>query len=108
MKPIDFLGDKVIYDKEYLKVIDSKKDIAHYTPIARILFEYDKPIQRNLGEWIADAINQKLERERMNDWLAKTKPLEGTELDVLNETLKKQASSTPTSLLRTSPNAEPI
>ena len=82
MKPQDFLGDRVWFDKMgsgyfWAEDKDGSQMVAQirgWGAIQNLFKNKDGSIdfpkaemyQDKLGEWIADAINEKLERERNN------------------------------------------
>ena len=80
MKPTDFLGEKVIYDN-FGQFLWSVERSGHHQKLAdlrgwgaiqnlfaskkgEVDFDAASKFQDDLGQWIADAINEKLERER--------------------------------------------
>lgn len=53
----------------------------------------------NVWNWIESNILQKQQEANINNIWSNTKPMEGKELEVLNETLKKSLSDKPTTLI---------
>ena len=76
MKPTDFLGEKVRFKKKdgyfYTKKETLFCSMRGWAKIYALFHNEDDPtsgfkareFHKNLGQWIADAINEKLERER--------------------------------------------
>lgn len=72
-KPSDFIGEKAIYDEHGQIIFASTGDdiqmfldLRGWGRISKVipnLTEATK-FQDNLGKWVVDAINEKLERER--------------------------------------------
>jgi len=70
----DFIGEKATYDKECFSIFGEDKkgglqlllDVRGWGAISSKLKDENKAVQLldNLGAWIAEAINEKLERER--------------------------------------------
>lgn len=81
MKPQDFIGVKAEYDDEGTMIwgINEKDELQHILDVrgwGAIQNLFDEPkgaandamkFQDGLGEWIAEAINEKLEREKSGE-----------------------------------------
>ena len=72
MKPEDFIGPKVYYDDHGQMIFSDRgekkgvqliADIRGWGAIQNLPIENPDKFQESVGEWIADAINEKLQRD---------------------------------------------